>query len=112
MVGKKNPIIYSLYIKDTHSYFSAILQRVKKCDFLFALLYDGDLAKQGQLLRERTCFQGGRFFPMRGDTHWEGRQKRKWKSCSPAHIFIHLNSCQTTHTGKHVKKDSYESKLD
>lgn len=33
-------------------------------------------------LREKSCSKGTKFCAVRVDSHWEGRQNKKWQSCS------------------------------
>ena len=68
--------------------FSAIYSKGDNfCDFLFAYLNDKVFSKWGLLLKERICSLGSKFFSLRVDPKWDGRQKIKIKELLPLKVY-------------------------
>ena len=59
------------------------------CDFLFAFLADMALRNWDILLKERTCCKRSKFFPLRVNPSWEGKQICKWQCYFPWKVLFH-----------------------
>ena len=59
-----------------HFHFSAMFSKGDSSrDFRFAYLENKVFQKWGLLLQERICSDGSKFFPLRDEPHFHGRQQ-------------------------------------
>ena len=71
-------------------FFTSFPRGKNLCDFQFALLNEA-LSKWGLLSKERICSKRSKFFPLRVDLHWDGRQNENGRVASPESVSIHHN---------------------